>query len=95
MATIKKAFTDEVLEESGTETYDPWKDMRDVYLPRAQTGDEQTMFVSVNDYIALLPYGKKSTVPKPVYDVLMQRFEAEERLMQTEAEIPNKAPGQN
>lgn len=87
MATTTKKPAEELEVKND---YDPWKDMRDVFLPRQSAGNEPTMFVGVNGRTFLLPYGKKSTVPMPVYEVIMQKFEAENILAEVEASVPNK-----
>ena len=92
MAATKKEEPKDIMTE---EQYDPWKDMREIYLPRAPRGDEPTMFAGVNGRTYLLPYGKKSVVPLPVYEVIMRKLEADAALDRLMAEIPNKTPGRD
>jgi len=52
--------------------YDPWKDMVDVVLPRAPKSEQNFQFVSVNGRRFQVPRsGKPVSVPRPVYEVLM------------------------
>lgn len=76
--------------EQPEKDYNPWEDMRDVYMPRQTAGEEPTMFVGVNGHFFLVPYGKKSTVPLPIYNEIQRRFAAEGALADVEASIPNK-----
>ena len=48
-----------------------------VFIPRGDKGDPN-LYVSVNDYTALLPRGKESLVPKFVADEIRRAQEAEE-----------------
>ena len=49
----------------------------EVFIPRATGGDDPNLFVSVNDYQAILPRGKKSLVPKFIADEINRAMAAE------------------
>lgn len=88
MATAaKKPATEEQV--NNEEEYDPWKDMVEVFMPRQQAGDEPTMFVGVNGHFFLLPMGKRSVVPMPIYKEIEAHFAALGYLADVEASIPN------
>ncbi len=50
--------------------YNPWNDRVPVYLPKATDGDQQFVFVCVNDKGFQVPRGKRTLAPRPVYGVL-------------------------
>ncbi len=56
---------------------DPWSVMKPIFLPRAQAGESKTQYVSVNSRDFLVPKGKQTEVPLPVYEVLERVLEAE------------------
>lgn len=55
-----------------------WEQMESVNLPRAPRGEQQYLYVSVNDRVFQVPRGKTSKVPKPIADRIriMMEFEA-------------------
>lgn len=55
-----------------TETYNVWKDKVPVFLPKATDGNQQFVYVCINDRTFQVPRGKRTLVAKPVYDVLMR-----------------------
>jgi len=59
-------------------TYDPWTDLRQIRLPKAERGAEDSRFVGVNGRYFQVPLGKTTEVPKPVYDVLMDAAASED-----------------
>lgn len=61
------------------ETYDPWQDMREVFVPRRSRGEVDTLMVSVNEKQYLIPKEKRVEVPFPVYDVVNAMLEQQER----------------
>ena len=52
--------------------YDPWKDMREIMLPRAGNNEQQFQYVGVNGRTFQVPRGKRTEVPRPVYECLME-----------------------
>lgn len=63
---------------------DPWKDMRDIIVPKKRNGDQESIHCSVNGKIFMVPCtGRVQQVPAPIYEVLIHsqelRDEAEER----------------
>ena len=54
------------------QAYDPWKDMREIMLPRAGNNEQQFQYVGVNGRTFQVPRGKRTEVPRPVYECLME-----------------------
>ena len=54
---------------------DPMQELVTVYIPKA-SGDENSLFVSLNGRTWMLPCGKHSEVPKPVAEIIYQREKA-------------------
>ena len=50
--------------------YDPWKDMRTVYVPRMSRGEQATLQVGVNDKTYFVPKDQPVEVPAPVAEVV-------------------------
>ena len=75
MAT-KKTEIEEIVNEEMPEQ-DPWKIMRRIRLERARPGDEQDLFVRVNNRKFLIKKGMEVEVPLPVYYVLCKREDAQ------------------
>ena len=57
--------------------YDPWQDMREVELPPAPRGENQSVLVGINGEYWQVPRGKRYTVPFPVYERVMIMRKAE------------------
>lgn len=62
------------------------EDRVEVFIPRGSSGDDPDLYVSVNEYTALLPRGQKSRVPKFVAEEILRAQAAEERFYKTSAE---------
>lgn len=62
------------------------EDRVEVFIPRGNSGDDPNLYVSVNEYTALLPRGQKSLVPKFVADEIYRAMEAEDRFYKTSSE---------
>lgn len=60
---------------AASKTANPMQEMVTVYVPKA-SGDEPTLFVSLNSRTWLLPRGKQSEVPKPVAEIVWQMEKA-------------------
>lgn len=56
--------------------YDPWKDMREIYVPKRTRGEQNTIKVLINSKSLFVPLDVRTEVPYPVYEVLMQSMEA-------------------
>lgn len=77
---------------SAVETpYDPMKDMMEVRLPRATGKEEDTLFVGLNGKGYNIKKGVPVRVPRPVYDILMERERQIERQAAFEEEQQRKA----
>lgn len=61
-----------------TEAYDQWKDMREITLPRAGNNEQQFQLVGVNGRTFQVPRGKRTQVPLPVYECLMEAQAAQQ-----------------
>ena len=61
-----------------TEAYDPWKAMREITLPRAGNNEQQFQLVGVNGRTFQVPRGKRTQVPLPVYECLMEAQAAQQ-----------------
>lgn len=48
----------------------------EVFIPRGEKNGDPNLYVSVNDYTALLPRGQKSMVPRFVADEIRRADEA-------------------
>ena len=55
-----------------TEVQDVWKQTKEVLLPRAQENEQKFEFVCVNGRTFQVPRGKRTEVPRPVYECLME-----------------------
>lgn len=53
--------------------YNPMKDMVQVRLPRATGKEEDTLFVGLNGKGYNIKRGVPVNVPRPVYEILMER----------------------
>ena len=63
--------------------YDPWKDMRQVYIPLVR-GDKKTQEVGVNDKTYFIPKGQWVEVPMPVWEVVTEMLDRQ-KIMEEEA----------
>ncbi len=53
-------------------SYDPWKDMRQVFIPKRTRGEQNTLEVGVNDRTYFIPKEKWVEVPEPVWEVISE-----------------------
>lgn len=63
----------ETIDITNEKPYDPMKDMVDVRLPRATGKEEDSLFVGLNGKGYNIKKGVPVRVPRPVYDILMER----------------------
>lgn len=78
---MEKTESTEIVVEAAApaaEAYDPWKDMREITLPRAGNNEQQFQLVGVNGRTFQVPRGKRTQVPLPVYECLMEAQAAQQ-----------------
>lgn len=74
-------------------TYDPWKDMKDVFLERSGRDEPKSLYVCVNGRDFMIPKGKTVQVPAPIARLVESHKRAKARLLEEMAEIEsNSAP---
>ena len=75
------------------QAYDPWKDMRTVFVPRMSRGEQATLEVGVNDKTYFVPKDQQVEVPAPVAEVvnemLFRRKKFEENMKNNEYLTPS------
>ena len=64
--------------------YDPWKDMRKVFVPSMSRSEQKTLQVGVNDKTYFVPKNKLVPVPAPVAEVINEMLERR-RIMEENA----------
>ena len=64
--------------------YDPWKDMRRVFIPKRSRTEQSTLEVGVNDKTFFLPKEKWVEVPEPIWEVVTEMLKRQ-RIMEEEA----------
>ena len=64
--------------------YDPWKDMRQVYVPKMSRTEQDTLQVGVNDKTYFIPKEKFVEVPAPVWEVIQEMMDRR-KIMEDEA----------
>ena len=70
-----------------TKKSDVWNEMVEVRLPKAPKTEQNFQFVGVNGRTFQVPKGKSVTVPKPVYEVLMNSEKAKAEAEDYESEL--------
>lgn len=63
----------------------------EIFIPRGNDKGDPNFFVSVNGVNYLLPRGKKSSVPKAVYDEIQRAWGAEEARYERMQEMQDAA----
>ena len=77
---------------SGTAAaYDPWKDMRTVYIPKRSRAEQSTLEVGVNEKTYFVPNDQFVEVPMPLWEVIHGMLDRQ-RIMEEEAK---QASGQH
>lgn len=76
--------------ENGNHPYDPWQDMRQVFIPKRSRAEQNTLEVGVNDKTFFVPKDQFVEVPMPLWEVIREMMDAQ-RVMEEEA---RKASGQ-
>ena len=65
--------------------YDPWQDMRKVYIPKRSRAEQNTMEVGVNDRTYFIPKDEWVEVPEPVWEVVTEMLRRQ-KIMDEEAQ---------
>ena len=87
---IEEVNTEEVTAEEVTEEvvtaapYDPWKDMRTVYIPKRSRTEQNTLEVGVNNKTYFIPKDQPVQVPEPVWEVVTE-MKRRQKIMEDEA----------
>ena len=77
-------------ETLANKTYDPWQDMRQVFIPKRSRTEQNTLEVGVNDKTFFVPKDQFVDVPMPLWEVVREMLDAQ-KTMEEEAK---KASGQ-
>ena len=77
-------------ETSKNMTYDPWQDMRQIFIPKRSRSEQNTLEVGVNDKTFFVPKDQFVDVPMPLWEVVREMLDAQ-KTMEREAQ---KASGQ-
>ena len=70
--------------------YDPWQDMRQIFIPKRSRAEQNTLEVGVNDKTFFIPKDQFVDVPMPLWEVVREMLDAQ-KTMEEEAK---KASGQ-
>ena len=70
--------------------YDPWQDMRQIFIPKRSRTEQNTLEVGVNDKTFFIPKDQFVDVPMPLWEVVREMLDAQ-KTMEEEAK---KASGQ-
>ena len=83
---MTEEITEEITEAAAPEAvpYDPWQDMRKVYIPRRGMSEQATLEVGVNDRTFFIPKDQFVDVPMPVWEAVHAMLDAE-KVMDAEA----------
>ncbi len=77
-------------EATEKKAYDPWQDMRQVFIPKRSRTEQNTLEVGVNDKTFFIPKDQFVDVPMPLWEVVHEMLDAQ-KIMEEEAK---KASGQ-
>ena len=58
----------------------PWAEMKEVYLVAKTRSEQPTEYFNVNGRKYFVPKGVVTRVPKPIYDLIQNRVDAENTL---------------
>ena len=64
--------------------YDPWQDMRKVFIPKRSRGEQNTLEVGVNNKTYFVPKEQMVVVPMPLWEVIMEMLDRQ-KIMEQEA----------
>ena len=94
MAVKKPEQTPEVEQnvalEATSTPIDPWRDMREISLPRPGKGEETHVLVGVNSRYLRVKKGVAVKVPRPIYEVLVRMMKAEQAEDDYQRSVDNK-----
>lgn len=62
--------------------YDPWQDMRHIYIPKMSRTEQNTLVMSVNERTYFLPKEQNIVVPMPLWEVAREMLDARKRMEQ-------------
>ncbi len=79
-----------VKETLKNKAYDPWQDMRQIFIPKRSRSEQNTLEVGVNDKTFFIPKDQFVDVPMPLWEVVREMLDAQ-KTMEQEAQ---KASGQ-
>jgi len=79
--TEKQAAADRKPEEK---KYDPWQDIRRVYIPKRSRTEQNTLEVGVNDKTFFIPKEQFVDVPMPLWEVIHEMLDRQ-KIMEKEA----------
>ena len=77
-------------ETTAAKVYDPWQDMRQIFIPKRSRSEQNTLEVGVNDKTFFIPKDQFVEVPMPLWEVVREMLDAQ-KIMEQEAQ---KASGQ-
>lgn len=77
---MPKASEAKAGETKTAKVYNPWKDMITIKIPKSKT-DKEDVPVSINERSFIIKRGVEVAVPRPVYEVLRDKEEAEAQRM--------------
>ena len=64
--------------------YDPWQDMRKVFIPKRSRGEQNTLEVGVNSKTFFVPKEQMVEVPMPLWEVIQEMLDRQ-KIMEQEA----------
>lgn len=82
--------TPDIVSEATSTPVDPWRDMREISLPRPGKGEETHVLVGVNSRYVRVKKGVAVKVPRPIYEVLVRMMKAEQAEDDYQRSVDNK-----
>lgn len=82
---MAKTEKPETMENQEAAVYDPWKDFRQVYVPKRSRTEQNTLEVGVNNRTYFVPKETFTEVPAPVWEVIQEMLHRQ-KVMEAEAE---------
>ena len=73
-----------VKETLTNKAYDPWQDMRQIFIPKRSRTEQNTLEVGVNDKTFFIPKDQFVDVPMPLWEVIQEMLERQ-KIMEQEA----------
>ena len=64
--------------------YDPWQDMRKVFIPKRSRSEQSTLEVGVNNKTYFVPKDQMVDVPMPLWEVIQEMLDRQ-KIMEQEA----------